>query len=101
LEISTLSAFSIIANISSAQASLAYSFTMDVIQGKVERITKWQKEDMYHVPRVVHEKLLATTQKEESCWNAYMHCNFHVNYVPTYNKALLSFPHIEKKVLFV
>jgi hypothetical protein len=67
LEISTLLAFCIIANISSAQASLAYSFTTDVIQGKVERITKWQKEDKYHVPRLVHEKLLATTQKEESC----------------------------------
>jgi len=46
LEISTLSTFSILAHISSAQASLACSFTMGVIQGMVERITKWQKEDM-------------------------------------------------------
>jgi hypothetical protein len=47
LETSTLSTFSILAHISSAQASLACSFTTDVIQGMVERITKWQKEDMY------------------------------------------------------
>jgi hypothetical protein len=42
-----------------------------------------------------------TIQKEESCWNAYMFCNFCVNYVPTYYKALLSLPHIGKKNLFV
>jgi hypothetical protein len=66
LEISTLSTSSIFVHISSAQASLACSFTIDVIQGMVERITKWWKEDMYHAPRLVHEKLLATTQKEES-----------------------------------
>jgi len=44
--------------------------------------------------------LLAATQKEESCWNAYMFCNFHVNCVPIYYKALF-LSHIEKKVLFV
>jgi hypothetical protein len=59
LEISTLSASNILAHISSAQASLACSFITYVIQGMVERITKWQKEDMYHAPRLVHEKLLA------------------------------------------
>ncbi len=67
----------------------------------VERITKWWKKDMYHAPRLVHEKLLVATQKEESRWNAYMVCNFHVNCVPTYYKALLSLLHIEKNVLFV
>jgi hypothetical protein len=56
---------------------------------------------MYHAPRLVHEKLLVATQKEESRWNAYMVCNFHVNCVPTYYKALLSLLHIEKNVLFV
>jgi hypothetical protein len=67
LEIPTLLASSILAHISSAQASLACSFTTDVIKGMVERITKWWKEDMYHVPRLVHEKLLVAAQKEESC----------------------------------
>ncbi len=66
LEISTLSAFSILAHISNAQASLACSFTTYVNQGMVERITKWRKEDMYHASRLVHEKLLAATQKEKS-----------------------------------
>jgi hypothetical protein len=69
---------------------------MDVVQGMVERIMKWGKEDMYHAPRLVHEKL-ATTQKEESCWNAYMFCNVHVNWVLAYYKALLYFPRIEKR----
>jgi hypothetical protein len=47
LEISTLLVSSILACISNAQASLACSFTMDVIQGMVERSTKWWNEDMY------------------------------------------------------
>jgi hypothetical protein len=67
LEISTLSTFNILAHISSAQASLASSFTTYVIQGMVERITKWWKEDMYHAPKLVHEKILVAVQKEESC----------------------------------
>jgi hypothetical protein len=37
---------------------------MDVVQGMVERIMKWGKEDMYHAPRFVREKL-AITQKEK------------------------------------
>jgi hypothetical protein len=100
LEISTLLAFNILAHISTTQTSLAWSFIMDVVQGMVERIMKWRKEDMYHVPKLVHEKL-ATIQKEESCWNAYIFCNFHVNCVPTYYKALLYFPHIKKSSLCI
>ncbi len=101
METSTLSTSNVLVNISSAKVSLAYSFTTDVIQGMLERIRKWWKEDMYHGPKLVHEKLLVVTQKEESCWNTYMLYNFHVNCVPTYYKALLPLPHIEKKVLFV
>jgi hypothetical protein len=67
LEISTLSTFNILAHISNAQASLACSFTTYVIQGMVGRITKWQKEDMYHAFKLVHEKMLVAVQKEESC----------------------------------
>jgi hypothetical protein len=67
LEISTLSTFSILAHIWSAQASLACSFTTYVIQGMVERTTKLPKEDMYHAPKLVHEKLLVIAQKEKSC----------------------------------
>jgi hypothetical protein len=33
----------------------------------VERIAKWLKEDMYHAPILVLEKLLVVAQKEKSC----------------------------------
>jgi hypothetical protein len=63
----------------------------------VERITKWREESMYHAPILVHEKLLAQQLKRKNL--ARTHICFAI--FITYYKALLSLPHIEKKVLFV
>lgn len=80
--------------------ALQYSFTPNVMEGMVDKITNWRIEDAQQLAGNLDVKLLAAAQRMESYWNALMVSNFREKCVFTYYKTILSLPYVEKQAWF-